>query len=97
MVITIDCSVKKKERCTSGRAVFTLAQKNWLEYYFQVEKYITKQNRKELASSLGLTDLQVSQTPFIVIIILLLLQWYISIRISIPRSNFREGLFYFNI
>ncbi|XP_015367185.1 PREDICTED: homeobox protein H2.0-like [Diuraphis noxia] len=49
---------KKKEKCT-GRAVFTVTQKNWLEYYFQMEKYITKQNRKILASSLGLTDLQV--------------------------------------
>lgn len=55
----IDRSVNKKEKCT-GRAVFTVTQKNWLEYYFQMEKYITKQNRKILASSLGLTDLQVS-------------------------------------
>ncbi|XP_025206418.1 H2.0-like homeobox protein isoform X1 [Melanaphis sacchari] len=53
-----DRSTSKKEKC-SGRAVFTVTQKNWLEYYFQMEKYITKQNRKILASSLGLTDLQV--------------------------------------
>ncbi|CAI6345097.1 unnamed protein product [Macrosiphum euphorbiae] len=53
-----DRSTNKKGKCT-GRAVFTVTQKNWLEYYFQMEKYITKQNRKILASSLGLTDLQV--------------------------------------
>lgn len=58
-VYLVDREVEKKERCT-GRAVFTATQKNWLEYYFQMEKYITKQNRKTLASSLGLTDLQVS-------------------------------------
>lgn len=51
----------------AGRAVFTLAQKNWLEYYFQMEKYITKPNRKVLASTLGLTDLQVSIISYIVI------------------------------
>lgn len=53
-----DIISEKKGRCT-GRAVFTPTQKNWLEYYFQIEKYITKQNRIALASSLGLTDLQV--------------------------------------
>lgn len=53
-------SANQKGRCSSGRAVFTVAQKNWLEYYFQMEKYISKPNRKTLASSLGLTDLQVS-------------------------------------
>lgn len=55
-----DRSAKKQKIRTSSRAVFTITQKNWLEYYFQVEKYITKQNRKALASTLGLTDLQVS-------------------------------------
>ncbi|XP_060841521.1 homeobox protein H2.0-like [Rhopalosiphum padi] len=54
----LDRSANKKGKFT-GRAVFTVTQKNWLEYYFQMEKYITKQNRKILASSLELTDLQV--------------------------------------
>ncbi|XP_025418603.1 homeobox protein DBX2-like [Sipha flava] len=49
---------KNKGKYT-GRAVFTITQKNWLEYHFQMEKYITKQNRNVLASNLGLTDLQV--------------------------------------
>ncbi|VVC40157.1 Helix-turn-helix motif,Homeobox domain, metazoa,Homeobox domain,Homeobox domain-like,Homeobox [Cinara cedri] len=53
-----DRQPKEKGKC-AGRAVFTIAQKNWLEYYFQMEKYITKPNRKALASALGLTDLQV--------------------------------------
>lgn len=58
--VLTDRSVKSKQRRTNGRAVFTTVQKDWLEYYFQIEKYITKQNRKKLASTLGLTDLQVS-------------------------------------
>ncbi|XP_050422180.1 homeobox protein DBX2-like [Adelges cooleyi] len=48
---------QQKKRC--GRAVFTAEQKDWLEYYFQMEKYITKANRNELASALGLADSQV--------------------------------------
>ncbi|XP_050539691.1 homeobox protein DBX2-like [Daktulosphaira vitifoliae] len=49
----------KQQKKKGGRAVFTTKQKEWLEHYFQIEKYITKTNRKELATALGLNDSQV--------------------------------------
>ncbi|ODN06655.1 Homeobox protein H2.0 [Orchesella cincta] len=42
-----------------SRAVFSNLQRKGLEKRFQLQKYITKPDRRQLAGSLGLTDAQV--------------------------------------
>ncbi len=42
-----------------SRAVFSNLQRKGLEKRFQLQKYITKPDRRQLAVSLGLTDAQV--------------------------------------
>eukprot|EP00094_Tigriopus_californicus_P007009 TCALIF_06748-PA protein Name:"Similar to Hlx H2.0-like homeobox protein (Mus musculus)" AED:0.05 eAED:0.05 QI:50/0.5/0.33/1/0/0.66/3/0/222 len=49
---------KRKKSWT--RAVFSNLQRKGLEKRFQMQKYITKPDRRQLAASLGLTDAQVS-------------------------------------
>ena len=49
---------KRKKSWT--RAVFSHLQRKGLEKRFQIQKYITKPDRRQLAASLGLTDAQVS-------------------------------------
>ncbi|CAH0386975.1 unnamed protein product [Bemisia tabaci] len=51
-------SVAKRKRSWS-RAVFSSLQRKGLEKRFQVQKYITKPDRRQLAATLGLTDAQV--------------------------------------
>ena len=51
---------KRKKSWT--RAVFSNLQRKGLEKRFQIQKYITKPDRRQLAASLGLTDAQVGQT-----------------------------------
>ena len=56
---------KRKKSWT--RAVFSHLQRKGLEKRFQMQKYITKPDRRLLAASLGLTDAQVrlfSNFPF---------------------------------
>ena len=48
---------KRKKSWT--RAVFSNLQRKGLEKRFQMQKYITKPDRRQLAASLGLTDAQV--------------------------------------
>ena len=48
---------KRKKSWT--RAVFSHLQRKGLEKRFQIQKYITKPDRRLLAASLGLTDAQV--------------------------------------
>ena len=48
---------KRKKSWT--RAVFSHLQRKGLEKRFQMQKYITKPDRRLLAASLGLTDAQV--------------------------------------
>ena len=48
---------KRKKSWT--RAVFSNLQRKGLEKRFQLQKYITKPDRRQLAASLGLTDAQV--------------------------------------
>ena len=48
---------KRKKSWT--RAVFSHLQRKGLEKRFQIQKYITKPDRRQLAASLGLTDAQV--------------------------------------
>lgn len=43
------------------RAVFSDAQRQGLEKRFQVQKYISKPDRKKLAEELGLKDSQVRE------------------------------------
>lgn len=42
-----------------SRAVFSSLQRKGLEKRFQIQKYITKPDRRQLAATLGLTDAQV--------------------------------------
>jgi len=44
------------------RAVFSELQRRGLERRFQIQKYISKPERKKLAEKLGLKDSQVGQT-----------------------------------
>lgn len=50
----------KPRRGMMRRAVFSDAQRQGLEKRFQVQKYISKPDRKKLAEELGLKDSQVS-------------------------------------
>lgn len=51
-------SQSKRKRSWS-RAVFSQLQRKGLEIQFQIQKYITKPDRRKLAARLGLTDAQV--------------------------------------
>ncbi|KAF5302166.1 hypothetical protein FQR65_LT08589 [Abscondita terminalis] len=57
---TTNCtsSMGKRKRSWS-RAVFSNLQRKGLERRFQLQKYITKPDRRQLAATLGLTDAQV--------------------------------------
>ena len=46
------------------RAVFSELQRRGLERRFQMQKYISKPERKKLAEKLGLKDSQVGNWPF---------------------------------
>ncbi|XP_063229027.1 H2.0-like homeobox protein [Bacillus rossius redtenbacheri] len=48
-----------KRRRSWSRAVFSNLQRKGLEKRFQLQKYITKPDRRQLAATLGLTDAQV--------------------------------------
>jgi len=56
---TTSCHAIKRKRSWS-RAVFSNLQRKGLEKRFQIQKYITKPDRRQLAATLGLTDAQVS-------------------------------------
>lgn len=47
-----------------SRAVFSNLQRKGLEKRFQLQKYITKPDRRQLAATLGLTDAQVIKAAF---------------------------------
>lgn len=49
-----------KRKRSWSRAVFSNLQRKGLEKRFQMQKYITKPDRRQLAATLGLTDAQVS-------------------------------------
>ena len=51
------------------RAVFSDLQRKGLEKRFQVQKYISKPDRKKLAEKLGLKDSQVKTLVFVAVII----------------------------
>ncbi|XP_006816246.1 uncharacterized protein LOC102804087 [Saccoglossus kowalevskii] len=48
-----------KRKRSWSRAVFTNLQRKGLEKRFEIQKYVTKPDRRQLAASLGLTDAQV--------------------------------------
>jgi len=52
-------ATNKRKRSWS-RAVFSNLQRKGLEKRFQLQKYITKPDRRQLAATLGLTDAQVN-------------------------------------
>ena len=49
-----------KRKRSWSRAVFSNLQRKGLEKRFEIQKYVTKPDRKQLAAMLGLTDAQVS-------------------------------------
>lgn len=51
-----------KRKRSWSRAVFSNLQRKGLEKRFEIQKYVTKPDRKQLAAMLGLTDAQVSVT-----------------------------------
>ncbi|KAI1285821.1 H2.0-like homeobox protein [Halotydeus destructor] len=53
----LNLNLSKKK--TWSRAVFSSIQRKGLEKYFSTSKYISKQDRRKLADSLGLSDSQV--------------------------------------
>lgn len=55
----VNLSAKRKR--SWSRAVFSQLQRKGLEIQFQIQKYITKPDRRKLAARLGLTDAQVQQ------------------------------------
>jgi hypothetical protein len=48
-----------KRKRSWSRAVFSNLQRKGLEKRFEIQKYITKPDRRQLAATLGLTDAQV--------------------------------------
>ncbi|KAF5302824.1 hypothetical protein FQA39_LY02004 [Lamprigera yunnana] len=57
---TTSCTTPMGKRKRSwSRAVFSNLQRKGLERRFQLQKYITKPDRRQLAATLGLTDAQV--------------------------------------
>lgn len=58
--LTVLIFAGKPRRGMMRRAVFSDAQRQGLEKRFQVQKYISKPDRKKLAEELGLKDSQVS-------------------------------------
>lgn len=53
------------------RAVFSELQRRGLERRFQIQKYISKPERKKLAEKLGLKDSQVRPVVFILLVVVL--------------------------
>lgn len=51
--------LSSKRKRSWSRAVFSQLQRKGLEIQFQIQKYITKPDRRKLAARLGLTDAQV--------------------------------------
>ena len=49
-----------KRKRSWSRAVFSALQRKGLEKRFEVQRYVTKPDRRQLAAMLGLTDAQVS-------------------------------------
>lgn len=61
-VLTKDTMPQTYKRKRSwSRAVFSNLQRKGLEKRFEIQKYVTKPDRKQLAAMLGLTGAQVSQ------------------------------------
>lgn len=61
-VLTKDTMPQTYKRKRSwSRAVFSNLQRKGLEKRFEIQKYVTKPDRKQLAAMLGLTDAQVSR------------------------------------
>lgn len=54
-------SSQQKRKRSWSRAVFSNLQRKGLEKRFEVQKYVTKPDRRQLAAMLGLTDAQVSK------------------------------------
>ena len=62
-VLTKDTMPQTYKRKRSwSRAVFSNLQRKGLEKSFEIQKYVTKPDRKQLAAMLGLTDAQVRCT-----------------------------------
>lgn len=58
--------LSSKRKRSWSRAVFSQLQRKGLEIQFQIQKYITKPDRRKLAARLGLTDAQVKRCRFLI-------------------------------
>lgn len=65
-IASTSASNSKRKRSWS-RAVFSQLQRKGLEIQFQIQKYITKPDRRKLAARLGLTDAQVTCSSIILV------------------------------
>ena len=68
-VLTKDTMPQTYKRKRSwSRAVFSNLQRKGLEKRFEIQKYVTKPDRKQLAAMLGLTDAQVNKHRFYLVL-----------------------------
>lgn len=58
-IVNVTNHTQTKRKRSWSRAVFSQLQRKGLEIQFQIQKYITKPDRRKLAARLGLTDAQV--------------------------------------
>lgn len=56
----VNVGQQSKRKRSWSRAVFSNLQRKGLEKRFEVQKYVTKPDRRQLAAMLGLTDAQVN-------------------------------------
>ena len=70
------------------RAVFSDYQRKGLEKRFQIQKYISKPDRKKLAEKLGLKDSQVSYNFFLKNIIIFFLEKRAKVAENLSRIVF---------
>lgn len=71
--------VSYKRKRSWSRAVFSNLQRKGLERRFQIQKYITKPDRRLLAATLGLTDAQVKV-------------WFQNRRMKWRHSSYNKGI-----
>lgn len=58
-IVSCNTNGNGRRKRSWSRAVFSNLQRKGLEKRFQIQKYITKPDRRQLAATLGLTDAQV--------------------------------------
>lgn len=83
-VSTVSPTGHVKRKRSWSRAVFSQLQRKGLEIQFQIQKYITKPDRRKLAARLGLTDAQVHKINL----------YILSCRVRRPMNRLKSKLEY---